>query len=282
MHLGKLISRGTVALCVAAPLLVAVPPALADVGNSSNWAGFAVHRPGISFERVYGAWTQPHARCRRGRRSYSAMWVGLGGFSPTAQGLEQIGTELDCKASGKVASSAWLELIPAASQNIHLRVQPGDSIAAAVTVIGHQVTVGLLNLTRHTSFQRTVFGPSIDVSSAEWILEAPSECTNANSCQTLPLANFGRATFVGARAEITDGHSGPITDPAWDSSKIRLRPGGRRFVANHGSRRGGGAATPSRLNPGGSSFSVSFSQVSPRSPFFSFEQPLPRGAYEVH
>ena len=35
-----------------------------------------------------------------GRESYSAVWVGLGGYSENASALEQIGTDADCSRSG--------------------------------------------------------------------------------------------------------------------------------------------------------------------------------------
>lgn len=247
---------------VVAFVIAATPAALADSGTSANWAGYAVHAPGVGFTRVLGAWTQPRARCRRGHSTYSAMWVGIGGFAGNAPGLEQVGTELDCTASGRMASTAWYELIPAPSQATHMRVRPGDSMAASVTVVGHQVTMDLSDLTTHARFQKVLQAPSIDISSAEWIVEAPSECTSASSCRTLPLANFGTARFSLAQAQSSNGHMGTISDRAWRSTKIRLTPGGRRFVAYHGSGPAAGAARTSRLHSSGSAFSVTFGRVS--------------------
>ena len=130
----------TATLLVAAALASA-PAALAKTTKSSNWAGYAVHRPGVSFQQVSGTWTQPNVACVSGQPTYSAVWVGLGGYKPTSSALEQIGTEVDCSAGGNVVSSAWYELVPAPSKAISLVVQPGDVMHATVTVIGHQVTV---------------------------------------------------------------------------------------------------------------------------------------------
>lgn len=262
--------------------LAAAPTALADTGASSNWAGYAIHRSGVSFSHVLGEWTQPQAQCHRGHPTYSAVWIGLGGFSQTSQALEQIGTEVDCRGSGRIASSAWYELVPAASRTIHMSVSPGDQIAAAVTVTGQQVDLALFDLTRHTSFQKTINARLIDVTSAEWIVEAPSECVSATSCQTLPLANFGSANFVSARAESSGGHLGTISDPAWGYTKIRLRPSGRRFVVYHGTGRAAGAANPSALSPDGSSFTVTFTRVATRGKFFSPRRARLRAGYIVH
>lgn len=244
--------------CAGALATIALAPAaaLADTASSSNWAGYAVHRSGVRFTRVSGSWKQPTATCTRGTPTFSAMWVGLGGFSLSSNALEQIGTEVDCTAAGQVSSTAWYELVPAPSQTISLRVRPGDSMSATVIVVGRKVTVSLVNQTTHKSFQRTFQTSSIDITSAEWIVEAPSECFSDNSCQTLPLANFGVAGFTQARAKTTSGRAGAISSSAWDATKITLLPSGRRFIANNGGSTG--SAAPSGLTAGGTAFKVAF------------------------
>ncbi len=248
----------------------AAPAALADSSDSSNWAGYAVHRNGVTFRTVQAVWKQPSARCERGNNAYSAYWVGIGGYSVTSDALEQIGTEVDCSFSGRVDSSAWYELVPAASQNIRLTVKPGDTVSASVKVLGNEVTVGLDDLTSHRVFQKSLSGPTVDATSAEWIVEAPSNCFSETSCQTLPLADFGTASFSNAGATATTGHRGTITDPAWGSTKITLIPGGRRFVVYQGYAATTGAATPSGLNRAGNAFKVSYSTITiPGTPFYS-------------
>src|SRR5215475_593565 len=197
---------------IAATCAVGAPAALADATNSSNWAGYAVHKPGVSFRTVSGTWRQPDAKCTPGAQTYSAFWVGLGGFSLSAPALEQTGTEVDCDISGKVVSTAWYELVPAASTSIRLAVEPGDLMRARVTVTGRQVEISLDDLTRHTGFKKTVSANVIDVSSAEWIAEAPSQCVSLDSCQTLPLADFAPTRFDSARVRSITGHSGSISD----------------------------------------------------------------------
>ncbi len=105
--------RWTVTILLVLGLLAGAPVALADEGESSNWAGYAVH--GASFHQVIGAWRQPGVSCVPGRRTYSAFWIGLGGFKAGADALEQIGTEADCRASGAERLGAWYEMVPAVS-----------------------------------------------------------------------------------------------------------------------------------------------------------------------
>jgi hypothetical protein len=197
--------------------------------------------------------------CVRGHDTYSAYWVGLGGFSPGSQALEQIGTEADCDISGHASISVWYEMVPAASMPISMSVVSGDQIDARVAVTGHRATLVLRDVTRHERFHITVSSQQIDVSSAEWIVEAPSDCIT--SCLTLPLADFGTAAFTSARVQAVGGHSGTIADSTWTSTRIRLSPTGAHFTTVHAGARTTGAALPSSLAGGGSAFSVSFTEI---------------------
>jgi hypothetical protein len=246
---------------VALVALMSAPGALADTAQSSNWAGYAAHRSGVSYRGIRGSWTEPGASCVRGIPTFSSYWVGIGGYSETSQALEQVGTEVDCSARGTVSSTAWYELVPAPSVGIRLTVRPGDLMQASVSVSGRAVTVTLYDATRRQGFRKTVRASSLDESSAEWIVEAPSECMSASSCQTLPLANFGSASFGSASARASGGRSGAISSALWRTTKIDLRPDSRRFIVNTDSGPQLGIATPSALSSGGTGFSVSYSLV---------------------
>lgn len=253
--------------------MVAAPAAVAQVSQSSNWSGYAIHRPGVSFERVSGTWREPTLTCQNGRETFSSYWVGIGGYSAGAKALEQTGTEVDCTESGKVHAFAWFELVPAPSHPIKLQVPPGDLIQGQVKVIGQTVTVTLHDLTRNTQFSKVVTSSHIDVTSAEWILEAPSECLSLYNCVTLPLADFGSTPFSSAAAQSTTGHSGSISDPTWTATPIKLVPHkSPQKLGNHPLGHSG-AATPSTLLAAGSGFSVTYSPVSS-----SGQQAAPRGA----
>ncbi|HEY3728089.1 MAG TPA: G1 family glutamic endopeptidase [Solirubrobacteraceae bacterium] len=242
--------------------LIGAPAALADSVQSSNWAGYAVHRGGVKFKRVTGTWRQPTATCTPGRATYSSVWVGLGGYNESSKALEQIGAEVDCNARGKVVSSAWYELVPAPSRTIRMQVRPGDQLKATVTIVGHEVGLQLRDLTKHHTFTRNIHVSTVDVSSAEWILETPSVCSGKGFvCQVLPLADFGTATITGASASTTRGAVGPISDRSWSTSKITLASGGHRFIAQ------GGAPTvsalPSSLTSRGGAFTVTYQSSTP-------------------
>lgn len=256
--------RRTTALLAAVASLVALLAIALPAGaraamrsdTSANWAGYAVSKPGVRYRRVSSTWVQPAANCAAGQRRYSAYWVGLGGFHSTADALEQIGTQVDCSSKGQAFSSAWYELVPAGPVPIKLAVQPGDTVSATVTVSGKRVKLFIANRTRGTHFSRYVRAPKIDLTSAEWIVEAPSAC-DGYGCHTLPLADFGSASFAGARATTTAGHGGPIADPAWSPTAIALSPGAA-FGADVVLDSAGAGAAPGDLSTAGDGFTVTY------------------------
>lgn len=252
--------RGRITLAViAAGALWSAPAALADSTSSSNWAGYAIHHSKTKFTKVVGAWKQPSLTCTSGQGTYSAYWVGLGGYNESSDALEQIGTEADCSASGVAKMSAWYELVPAPSRSLKLTVHAGDTLSSSVTVSGHTVTLALDDVTTHKKVVKTVHDSDLDLTSAEWIAEAPSECVSSTSCQTLPLADFGSTNFSFASAQTSTGHKGTISNRAWNSTKITLVASGPHFVGFGDG--GSGVATPSSLTDAGSAFTVTYSDT---------------------
>jgi hypothetical protein len=247
-------SRSRIAALAVAAACLALP-ASAAAETSSNWAGYIAHKNGTRFRTVRGAWTVPVVDCSTGRSAYSAAWIGLGGYHTSSAALEQVGTESDCNGSS-ARYEAWYELVPDQSATIRLTVHAGDRMSARVSVSGHDVTVRISDLTRGTTFQKALVASAIDTTSAEWIVEAPSECAGSQ-CRILPLAAFQDTTFTAARAVSTTGHDGVIDDPAWASSPIDLTAGALPF----GRGRGGpdaasGSATAGPLSGSGGSFTV--------------------------
>ena len=286
--------RGMTAKCVIPTLAATVACALgavpvasasADVqtASSANWAGYVVggSSSATQYKSVSGSWVAPTVKCTSGQ-GYSSFWVGLGGSGSSSDSssmsdprhpaparaslrhsLEQAGTEADCNADGSAAYSAWYELVPSPPVKVGMTVHPGDHITSKVTVDGSSVTIQLTNATTGGSFEKTLPVSNPDVSSAEWIAEAPSTCQQGlSNCTPLPLADFGTAQFSGASATTTDGHTGTISDSDWQAAAVTLSPDasqqgfGSQFTSYDS---GSAGATPSSLSSDGSSFSVAYS-----------------------
>ena len=240
--------------------------ASAATAVSSNWAGYAV--TGTTFSTISGSWTQPTANCTStaADTTASAFWIGLGGDSDTSSSLEQTGTEADCLANGRVRYSAWYELVPKASVKATQKVSAGHKISASVTVSGTSVTLKLSDVTTHATFTKTLKMAAPDVSSAEWIAEAPSALTPGGT-SVLPLTDFGTVRFSKATAVSTSGHVGTISDAAWSASRIELEsrggaggPGPFSPFAAYDA--GSTKAVPSGLSAAGDAFSVTFHEES--------------------
>src|SRR6476660_4413149 len=174
---------------------------------SSNWAGYAVtHRK--PFTSVTGKWVQPTATCVDLSSTYSAFWVGLGGFSNNSFAVEQTGTLANC-SSGTPSYTAWYELYLKAPVMLKMSVRPVDTFSATVSVAKKTVLIRIKNVTTNRLFMKKLHMARPDLGSAEWVAEAPSGCDSAGNCTTLPLTNFGTVAFSRSTASVK-GHRGRI------------------------------------------------------------------------
>jgi hypothetical protein len=264
--ISSLVVAGSLAAAVAAPASAATTDA--QLATSANWSGYAVGSGSSNqqFSSVSGSWTEPSANCSAGQ-GVASFWVGLGGAGQQSQALEQTGTEIDCTGGG-AKHSAWYEVIPAAPVKFDLPISAGDRVSANVSVSGNDVTMSLKNDTTGQSASKTVQTDNIDLTSAEWIAEAPSQCDSGGDCTPLPLADFDKVNFTNATAT-AGGHTGPISDSSWQAQPVELSPSagasGPAFVSD--SQTSSAGAQPTDLSSDGSSFSVSWTndggQVSP-------------------
>ena len=229
----------------------------AGVGTttSTNWAGYAItnRKP---FTSATGRWVQPAVSCDDLSSTYSAFWVGLGGFTNRSFAVEQTGTLANC-SSGSPRYSAWYELYPAAPVTLKLAVKPGDKLSATVSVSKKTVVIRLKNVTTDKLINKKLHMSRPDTGSAEWVTEAPSGCDNAGNCRTLPLANFGTVALSHSTANVSR-HRGRISDPVWSATTIELHD------LNDPTNPGAGAnAIPGAIGPDGGSFAVTWQQLTP-------------------
>ncbi|HWB22554.1 MAG TPA: G1 family glutamic endopeptidase [Gaiellaceae bacterium] len=225
-------------------------PATAKPLLNPQWSGYAVTGKDISYTSISGTWAEPVMHCKAGDApALSAAWIGLGGLTTTS--LQQVGVDANCDAKGRAAYFAWFEILPDVAHTIPEQIRSGDVIAATVKRIGLALLeLRVQNQTRHWTFDRKITWGTADVSSAEWIVEAPFSCKRF-TCQSSRLANFGSVSFHNVAA-VGNGHRGSLADPAWTTTQINLVP----CVRTKASPRAG--ATPTPASKGGTNFDVAW------------------------
>lgn len=227
-------------------------PGLPGQNTSSNWSGYVVSSDAGSVTDVNGSWIVPSVSCSR-FTSASTFWVGIDGWSDST--VEQIGTDSDCQG-GTPTYYAWYEFYPAVEAPIdNVAAGVGDIISASVScqADGLKCTVSITDFSSGQSFSHSqTFRPdrSPQMSSADWIAEAPSEVSG----KTLPLADFATVYFgqnstgvVSSDSATVNGTSGPIG--SFGAAVVEIT-----MVAKDGST----LAQPSGLSQDGS-FSVTHS-----------------------
>ena len=192
-------------------------PAASASMRSPNWAGYAVHRAGVQFTSVRGAWAQPAVSCPQGG-TYSSFWIGIDGY--LNQYVEQVGTGADCIAANTPSYYAWYELYPAARVRIAMVIRPGDQVEADVGAVPGGTELNIRDVTSGRTFSTMRRGTSGPLTSAEWVAEAPSACTGS-SCSVLPLANFGTVDFTLCSA-VGNGASATINSSGWSEDVITM------------------------------------------------------------
>jgi hypothetical protein len=208
---------------------------------------------------------QPAANCfaRAIASSAASFWVGLGGNGPHSTKVEQIGTDSDCDPDGQPDYYAWYELWPGPVVFLNdFGVEPGDEIAAGVSVRGNAVDVRLKNITTGALYLRTVSVHAPDLSSAEWIAEAPAATVHHHD-QIVPLTDFGTIHFTNATATSLGGHTGSISDRVWNWQAIDFksdRGGGRDPVTSFLDSAAAAHSYPTVLSDHGSAFSLAWKQ----------------------
>jgi hypothetical protein len=165
---------------------------------SSNWSGYAITGRKGSFTSVTAAWTVPSVSPSSGD-TYSSNWVGIDGFNDSS--LIQAGTESDY-VGGAASYDAWWEILPAA-ETVVFSVSPGDAMTATVSRNPSGTWTITITDTRSHVTSSTTHTYRGQLTSAEWIEEAPS--VNGG---TAALADYGAATFDPGTV---NGHSAGLT-----------------------------------------------------------------------
>jgi hypothetical protein len=211
-----------------------VPPTTTSY-TSTNWSGYLA--TSSNYTQISGSWQAPNVTGNGSTTSADASWIGVGGV--TSNDLIQVGTQDTVSSSGTVTTSAFYEMLPAASIDItSISVSPGDQMSANIneTSTG-QWAITITDNTSGQTYTKNVSYTSSN-SSAEWIEEDPSY----SSRRQIPFDNFGLVNFKsalttsnGASLNLNSASAQPVTMVNQSDQPI---------------------ATPSSINSDGMSFSI--------------------------
>lgn len=210
-----------------------------SANTSGNWSGYE-RTTGGSFTDITSNWTVPTASSCSSGDTYSSAWIGIDGA--TNSDLIQTGTESDC-VSGSAFYQAWWEIIPAAEQPITGTVNPGDKMFAEIKQGVSNWTITIKDLTQNWAYS-TNQSYSGSLSSAEWILEAP---TVNGSIAT--LTNYGSATFS------DDTQNGVNPQHSYSTDSVDMVDSGNNKIS-----------TTSNPNSLTDAFSVQYGSTQPSAP----------------
>ena len=238
-------SVGTVTSTVATLRVASLTP---NLQSSSNWAGY-VAAPG-TFTSVSATWTVPTASCTSAS-TYSSVWVGIDGYQSPS--VEQDGTEADC-ANGVVSYNAWYEMYGNtnpqcncySSVPVNNRVAAGDVVTGTVQELSGTWKMTLSDATQGWTFSTTASSPTPvpAQSSAEWIFERPELCSTSSCSSTTLTTLTAQSPVVFTNATAATASSSPSAISAFSSVALQMVDSSTPL------------ATPSILDPSGTSFSV--------------------------
>ena len=178
---------------------------------TTNWAGYVLApSTGGPVMRVSGQWVVPTVSCSSSSEMDMTQWVGLDGALNNQ--IEQVGTGVTCN-SGTPSWGAWFEMYgdPAVNGGFAQYLDPttypvasGDVISASI----YAPNANPLNPDNANQWYLVIRDrtagwwawtgvpptASSSPSSAEWVVERPTEC--GQSCSQTPLPDFGAAAFT--------------------------------------------------------------------------------------
>ncbi|AWR93735.1 G1 family glutamic endopeptidase [Acidianus brierleyi] len=188
--------------------------------ESLNWAGYVVSsnfsNPEPEVTDIDGSWIVQSVKPTM-FPTYSAQWIGIGGFFSGDKSLIQTGT-LSYSEFGQTYYCAWYEILPAAATPIqNFTVKPGDTIYSSIILLKvinsttQEWKITLDDVTEHEYFSITL-NYSSSLLSGEWIEERPEVFGHLSTLADFGIAYYGEGyTNIALTNYVTiDGTIGPI------------------------------------------------------------------------
>ncbi len=208
------------------------------VTKTTDFDGYTAYAPaGESFTTVSADWTVPTVTCLGNLSTFTAQWPGIQSDTSGSPAVVQDGTIEGCDGAQPAPDAAWYELVgdPAVNGGGQVElptstypVQPGDHVAAMVSIANSEWTLALTDSSQSWTFtiSEPQTSPPLPQSAAEILSEGNSD--------------FGQVTFTHATATLA-GRTDPFgslfpmqagvylgSAPVEDTSP--LEPGGEQFT----------------------------------------------------
>ncbi len=236
--------------------------------QSTNWGGYVVASNQMALNDYNAAYAQPvvtqvnaswtvQTAGSSHSSTYSAQWVGIGGFFSGDSSLIQTGTSSDY--SHGASYYAWYELLPASEAVISMTVKPGDKMYASIQLVPgttNEWTITIKDISENEAFSKVVIYNSSKLS-GEYIEERPELCTT-RSCSLSTLTDFGTAYYGEGYTEIAAPATNYATVGAVHSDIGGLPYTNITMVSNTGAI----LAAPSLLQYSGTSFTMTYGSSS--------------------
>lgn len=232
--------------------------------QSTNWGGYVIASNQIALNDYNSAYAQHdvthvnatwivQTAASSHKATYSAQWVGIGGFFSGDNSLIQTGTESDY--SNGASYGAWYELLPASETPISMNIQPGDKMYASISLVPNTTdewNITIKDVSENETYSTVVTYNSSKLS-GEYIEERPELCTSV-SCSLSTLSDFGTAYYGEGYTGITSPQTNFATIGAVHSAIGSLPYTNITMVSSTGSV----LASPSALAYNGTSFTMAY------------------------
>jgi hypothetical protein len=261
-----------------------VPPVTAPVGlspaynaSSSNWSGaFLEANGGRTFRQIWGRWTvvtprppKDAARPDDGETPYEvSTWIGIDGQRlyrdsslPQAGTFQALATDGSLKRDYHAWTQWWVHANPATGP-VPIRdfpVSPGDVIRCVLTVLDPKsVLINFVNenasppcfVAVRVEAPLSADGRPLEIagSTAEWILERPSNSQNDTTLS--PFPDYGTMNFTSCHVVTVDAASRPSETALRNGQFIRM------YETKDDARRTASVSMPYRIDD--TSFNVTY------------------------
>ena len=191
---------------------------------STNWSGYAaqtdLEKPDSNVvSMVCAIWQVPEIDTNSAANSAVAIWVGIDGFSIDSPSIQQVGIIASYNGF-RTTYTGFVATHPESAFSLDgFPLNPNDLIGAEIEYTSNDnFDFYLMNINEEVYTKISMKVPGAKRNSAEWIIEAPTTCTN-KGCSVTPLANFGTLPVILCEAKI-DSVTGNINDNTWDHTPI--------------------------------------------------------------